>query len=1366
MISSSKKQITERPLTQSQLLIWTGQQLDPDSPLYNMAFLFEIEGALDPSQFALAFARLVAESDAMRSVMLEESGVPRQMINQEVPAPLAYLDWSRKPGVTDLENWATKRTQERFDLTECLFDAVLIKISETNFVWYLNQHHLITDAWSVTVQFARMAELYQDESKDLQLPQFADYLPIENQGRQATKPHWVERSKSSTLPKLYGHKDGSTTSASTRVSTLLGRLRTKNLKALCSEPDIRAWNQDLALFQVITTVLFGLIHRVSGDNQLSIGSLSHNRTTAELKRTVGLFIELYPLQVKIDHGETWGSLFQKVRNESMLYLKNAAPGQTSAMLSSGFNVVLNFIHADFGTFCNLPTESTWIHSGHTDPRHAIRLHVMDFNQEGEMQLQFDLNDQVFSETARQQVPQHFLSLLDAFIEDRSIAIAEPEICTEKELKLLQHLNDTDEDIPFASIDQLVFSADRESSTAALSIAGKTISYGQLEEEVKALASRLLESGLTAGDRVGLHLSRSPEFVTAALACMRTSIAFVPISAASPAGRIKLIMVDADLKLLLSEEKLIVASQIKDAPCPVWVKEKWSSKPFTKGVDSREITKSGIAYLLYTSGSTGNPKGVLISNEALANYLHWCQTTYRPEDRCQMPFCTSVGFDLTITSLFLPLIIGGTLHIYPEPDLGPDLAIIDVVKDNGVNVIKLTPSHLHLVRDQLPAASNLRVMIVGGEDFKATLAQTIQHQLPELTIYNEYGPTEATVGCIVQKYSLTLTEGSVPIGIPIPNMKAYILDSHGKKVPVGVVGELFLAGTGLAAGYWADEELTKTKFAHLPNNPLEKLYRTGDLVRFDGERLHYLGRQDNQVKIGGRRIELGEVESMLAAIPEVDESVVVLHTAHKQQPVIDHNCTKCGLPSNYPTATFDDHGVCNLCRSFENYQEQVKPYFRTHQDLKEIVQQSRKEGQSYDCIMLLSGGKDSTYALAQLVDLGFKVLAFTLDNGYISEGAKANIKRVCNELGVDQVLGETPAMNAIFVDSLERYSNVCNGCFKTIYTLSLKLAVDKNIPFIVTGLSRGQFFETRLTEELFLADSLDVADIDRTILEARKQYHRVDDAVNQMLDSDFLQSDEVFEKVRFLDYYRYSDVSLAEMMHYLDQKLPWVRPSDTGRSTNCLINQLGIYVHKKEQGYSNYAFPYSWDVRMGHKTRNASLEEINEEIDEDSVKRMMGEIGFRGASDQAQLVAFYTASAELSREDLQNHLRKRLPDFMVPTLFRQLPEMPMTENGKIDRANLPGLQDHTFVEQAYVAPSNEIEELVAKIWSEVMQQQQIGVDYDFLALGGTSLAAIRIVSRLNQALEMNLPVSFVFEEPSVRQMSASLEKIMLEILEAE
>jgi acyl carrier protein len=363
------------------------------------------------------------------------------------------------------------------------------------------------------------------------------------------------------------------------------------------------------------------------------------------------------------------------------------------------------------------------------------------------------------------------------------------------------------------------------------------------------------------------------------------------------------------------------------------------------------------------------------------------------------------------------------------------------------------------------------------------------------------------------------------------------------------------------------------------------------------------------------------------------------------------------------------------------------------------------------------------------------------------------------------------MQAIFADSLARHSNVCQGCFKTIYTLGLKEARERGIRYIVTGLSRGQFFETRLTEELFASDRVDVEAIDEAILEARKTYHRADDAVTRSVGTGLFRDDTIFEEVQFVDFYRYCDVGLDEMMAYLAERVPWVRPADTGRSTNCLINDVGIYVHKKERGYHNYALPYSWDVRMGHKTRDAALDELDDDIDPASVARILDEVGYAmpeagPGPGRARLVAYYVAGQKLNTSALgtsalRTHLAQKLPDALVPAAFVRLDALPMTPNGKVDRAALPAPDaQRPDLEVPFEAPASPTEVQVAAIWSGVLKVQRIGRYDNFLDLGGNSLLAIQVVSRMSQAFQIDVPLRSAFEAPTVATSAALVEDLLL------
>ena len=388
----------------------------------------------------------------------------------------------------------------------------------------------------------------------------------------------------------------------------------------------------------------------------------------------------------------------------------------------------------------------------------------------------------------------------------------------------------------------------------------------------------------------------------------------------------------------------------------------------------------------------------------------------------------------------------------------------------------------------------------------------------------------------------------------------------------------------------------------------------------------------------------------------------------------------------------------------------------------------------------------------------------MDNGFISEQAKANIRRVVHSLGVEHVFGSTPHMNQIFVDSLKRFANVCNGCFKTIYTLATHLAHEKGIRYIVTGLSRGQFFETRLTEEVFQRKDFDVAKLDAVVLDARKAYHRREDAVSSHLEVDIFRGDGVFGDIQFVDFYRYWSVPLEEMYAFLREHAPWVRPSDTGRSTNCLINDVGIYVHRRQRGFHNYALPYSWDVRLGQKTRAQAMAELDDELDEARVKQIMAQIGYTeppqiGETGVNRLAAYYVSDKSLSVAQLRAHLAKELPDYMLPAYFIRLDRLPLTSNGKVDRRALSSADaGRPEVSATFVELRSETENRLAEIWRKALNLDRVGVNDDFFELGGSSLQAIKILAQLDRVFGVDMPIATFFANVTIASLARAIDKL--------
>ncbi len=1360
-------------LTQGQLLIWTGQQLHPVVPLYNMAFVFVIDGRIEADLFARAFDLLVEQCDALRTVLETVDGMPYQRVLRAIDYRLSLVDLSheRYPQKA-AEQLAQSRCELPFVLDQRLFDTLLIKLAEDKFAWYFNQHHVVCDAWSIALLFEHLNKNYEclangtDPHAMPPLPAYASYLAYERDFRNQASAanYWKQMRLRAPAPApLYGKLVTGLSTRSQRVSCDLGVVRSRRLRDLARHPDARTLSTDLSLFSLIATLMFAYLYRVSGQKNLAIGAPAHNRPTPDFKKTVGLFTEVYPLHVEIEESDSFLTLFKRVVTRTTAFLRYAMPGTSDPRNNLGCTTVVNFIHASFGSFAGASVSTQWLHPGHKDREHALRLQVHDFGDNGCFLLYFDFNCDVFDSRLREAAVAQFVRLLDGMLDDRHQAIDRVNLLSAAErYRQIIALNPLPTRRPHTETVVQRFAAQAETNPDAIALVcgNHRISYGALNRLADRLARSLMSRDTDGKQVVAISMQRSIESVVAILGVLKAGKAYVPIDPTWPQDRIAQILGDADVDIVLVQTP--APTNLPASVICVEVQCHDSPPSAQDSVSTTPIDPDTLAYVMYTSGSTGKPKGVMIQHHALANYVAWASEYYCRGKRLSFPLFTPLSFDLTVTSIYVPLVSGGQIIIYPETAARVDLALLDVVDDNRVDIIKLTPSHLTLTQERDLRGLRIKQLIVGGENLTTDLARRTSAMFGgNITIHNEYGPTEATVGCIVHKYNAESDLGkSIPIGVSIDNMQAYVLDHHMNPVPVGVIGELYVGGIGLAMGYSNQPELTAERFVDNPFQTGTRLYRTGDLARLNSHgEFDFIGRADHQVKIRGARIELSEIEAVITEHPGVDACLVDVFkrsAANDQSDDVVY-CMRCGLPSNYPETEFDADLICNQCRAFDTYRNRAQQYFRSMEDLQAIFTSQRQyKSSTYDCLALLSGGKDSTYMLCRLVDMGLKVLAFTLDNGYISEQAKANIKRVAQTLGVDHIFGSTPAMNQIFVDSLRRHANVCQGCFKTIYTLSVNLAKSKQIPFIVTGLSRGQFFETRLTEEIFTSQEFDVDRIDDAILQARRSYHRVNDAVKRLLDVEVFKDDRIFDEIRFIDFYRYCPVDLQEMLNYLDRRISWIRPTDTGRSTNCLINDVGIYVHKTQRGYHNYALPYSWDVRMGHKTREAAIAELSDDIDIENVQRILHELGYDNSPSSSalekRLAAYYTGSPEVRSSELRRLVAKKLPEFMLPAHFVKLDAIPLTANGKLDRAALPVPDaERPEIEATFVAPRTEMEERLAEIWCEVLHIARVGVRDNFFDLGGDSIMAIQIVARARHYGLHLVPAQLV-DNPTIAQLA--------------
>ncbi len=1330
------------PLSPAQELLWAAQRLYPDAPLSNMAVVSRLDGVIDPDRFVAAFETVVLSNDSLRTLVDDDGGLPRPRVIATAPAATEVIDLA----LDDLDDWMADRIARPVPIATAGYDSVLIRHAADDWSWWMNLHHLVTDAWSSSVVFQATARAYAGEI--IAPTSYADYVAglaeAATTARSAkAEAFWAKADHDATPTELYVPTPQPTT-VNSRLAVPLDPEHQDQIDELLAG-EFQSLSPDLSRFALMGSALAVYLHRLSGADRISVGVPVHHRNDHN-RDLIGLLIELFPLTIDIEPADTFRSVFQKALKGMVTVLRRAEPGTSP---QQNFDVVLNVITARFGPFGDIAATSRWIHPGHVDPHHRLRMQVYDFTGDGRLNVDLDLNHGAADADHRRRAPGHFRAVLDALLADPDAAIGSFGLLDAEEHEaIVEAYNDTGPGAdPIESPAVAIHAAlGAEPDRAAILDGEEVHAAAEIEDRIARMVSWLRAENIAPGTGIGIRMDRSVDAVVAIHAALRHGAPFTPIDPCYPEARQQHLIDDGGLALVLD------------------------SLPDLGAVDPAEFNPADAppltadAYVLYTSGSTGLPKGVPITHAGLAEYLAFARDSYVQPDRpFTMALLSSLSFDLTITTLFLPLLAGGSMTIHREDGLP---GLVELADERRADIAKATPSHLELLTRLVEPEHPLQTFIVGGEAFGRPLADRLLEAFgPDTAIYNEYGPTEGVVGCMIHRYDPEFDTGTdVPIGRPAPGTTLFVLDRYGHPVPAGAIGELYLHRPGMTAGYRNRPDLNAEKFVTHPHLFAEPLYRTGDRVRMIPGRdagtfiAVYLGRVDEQLKVQGVRLEPGEVEAAIASYPDVDQCTVGVWSPRDGRAEERYHCPRCGMPDNVPGVTFGGDGHCSVCHQYDEVRDQAGTYFKTHDDLLAKLDRARtRRTGDYDCLHLLSGGKDSSFALYQLVGLGFDVLTITLDNGFISEGALDNVRRICEDLDVDHLTVTSEHMNEIFRDSLERFSNVCNGCYKTIYTSAVNIAHEHGIPMIVTGLSRGQFFETRLTPQQFAGNRFDPDAIDAAVLEARKAYHRTDDAVNRLLDVSVFDDDAIFEQIEFVDYYRYTDVELEDMLSFLDERAPWIRPDDTGRSTNCLVNAAGIHVHQLERGFHNYAMPYAWDVQLGHKTREETLEELDDPLDLADVESMLAEIGYEPRPVEV-LTAWYVADADIEPDELRRHVAGQLPAHAVPAAFVRLDEVPLTPNGKIDRDALPAPSRVHRQSANQLPPTTELETLLADAWGDVLGLESVGVDDDFFAIGGTSLHALEMIVRVGERLGLDIPEATAFRHRDIRGLAAEIERL--------
>ncbi|TDD61280.1 amino acid adenylation domain-containing protein [Kribbella antibiotica] len=873
-------------LSFGQSRLWTLQQLVGPSATYNLPLVLRLSGALDPDALQAALRDVVARHESLRTIVAEADGTPYQRILEPDEA---------RPELVRSEGTPAAIAREPFDLAVDLpIRGNLLQTGADEHVLVLVLHHIAGDAWSLTPLARDLTRAYRERVAGREpgweplRVQYADFASWQREllGRAddpnsllsgqlefwretlAGVPEQLDLPVDRPRPSWPSHR-GQT------VSSVVGADLHQRLTEL-------ARDGHATLFMVLQTALAALLTRLGAGTDIPIGSPIAGRTDEAVDDLIGFFVNTLVLRTDTSGDPEFRELLDRVREADLAaYAQQDVPferlveliaPQRSAAHHPLFQVMLAFTApADLETdLLDLKVSAEAAELG--TAKFDLTFFVTERVEGIELALEFDTD--LFDLGTAELILDRYLRLLAAVAEDPSVSIGRVDLLDAAERnRILHEWNDTTHEVPVTTLPDLFEAQVRRTPTApAVADGNEELSYAELNDRTNQLARYLVKQGAGPERRVAVAVPRSTELLVALLAVTKTGAAYVPIDAELPAQRITFMLTDSAPVAVLATPD--TASAVANSPAPVLVLDRALAAAFpSDDLNERDLRPGNAAYVMYTSGSTGTPKGVSIDHKALGHYLLWATDRYPGLAGASLVH-SSVTFDLTITALFGPLICGGLVQL-ADLELTGDPAPAWLRQPT---FLKVTPAHaslLTLVPGEFSPSSDL---VVGGDQLLGESLRAWREQNPSAAIVNEYGLTETTVGNTELRLEPidATPDGSIPIGRPGWNTNLYVLDDRLAPVPVGVPGELYLAGAQLARGYHGRTALTAERFVADPFGAAgTRMYRTGDLVRWNaaGE-VEYLGRADDQVKIRGFRIELGEIETVLARHPAVDQVAVI------------------------------------------------------------------------------------------------------------------------------------------------------------------------------------------------------------------------------------------------------------------------------------------------------------------------------------------------------------------------------------------------------------------------------------------------------------------------------------------------------------
>jgi amino acid adenylation domain-containing protein/FkbM family methyltransferase len=1331
-------------LSHVQERLWFLHQMLPESDFYNVPVGFAISGQLDQEALRRTIEEIVRRHEILRTRFILRDTVLVQEVEENVRIEFPVVD------VSGIEEEAARKQRAGrivaeyakmpFDLRQApMLRCVLVRLAERDYLLGLTMHHVVIDEWSFGILQHEMEQLYSafregKPSSLEELPiQYADYAAWQ---REWLKGEIIEEQLKYWKQQLHGSPDMidlPTDRPRPTVKRFHGaRTEIKLSDDLMDAVREMTRREGVTLYMTLLAVYEVLLLRYSGQEDFAVGTAITNRNRMEMENLIGFFLNTLVVRAELHGDPAFRELLRRVReaalggyaNQDLPFARLVEELQPSRDLgrTTLFQVMftlqtpLEEIRLEGITFTPMDVE---VSTSKAD----LALFVVDRGKDATVSLNY--NTDLFDAGTAELMLEHYERLLRSAVADAGQRVWDLPILTAHESR---QITEAVRALQTATSPKTITRMFEEAvelfpHAVAVTCEGKSLTYRELDCRANQLGNYLRKQGVGAEVMVGLCMERSLELVVAIVGILKAGGAYVPLDLAYPLERLRYVMEDAQAPVLVTQSELLNRLPALENTRTLCVDKELEQI----GLESAErpdcnLCPQNLAYVIYTSGSTGKPKGVLITHENVVRLLQLTQLEFEFGCEDVWSFFHSFAFDFSVWEVWGALAYGGKLVVVPYYVSRSPQEFYQMVQDEHVTVLNQTPSaFMQFLKADEEANGNLslRFVIFGGEALEAEKLrgwlESRGEEKPDLI--NMYGITETTVHVtrhFVKTSELGTGMGSL-IGRPLDDLQVYVLDRNLRPAATGVWGELYVAGAGLGRGYWRRPELSAERF--LPNpfsgRTGDRLYRSGDRARWtrSGE-IEFLGRTDEQVKIRGHRIELGEIEAALHQHPGLRQAAVLAREGPDgSKRLVAYVVPRQGLPPSGP-GTFRLPNGITVVQQNKNETE----YLYDEIFVREIYLQHGIELQEDACVF----------------DVGANIGMFSL---FVAERCKK---------GSVFAFEPVPAIHA----KLERNVRQCGG---RVTTFAAGLSSREGEAEFVYYPRYSVMSDLRA-----YADSGEAGAMVKQYVKNQEQKGQAD-APELLAKADQLLAGRFEGEKQTCHLRRLSDVIREQKVEWIDLLKIDVEGAELdvlgGITAEDLdkVGQIVMELHTADHlnTVTNHlqAAGFKIAIQQDSLLEGTGMYDLYARREELSKLRA----GYKHATDTRVVEAGLPAAAEL-----RDHLRQTLPEYMVPSAIVLMEELPLNNNGKLDRSVLPDPDEASEdPAEAWTPPRNTMEELVAGIWADVLGLERVGIHANFFDLGGHSLLATQVLSRVNRVFQMEVSVRSLFEAPTVAKFAVKI-----------